>query len=340
MNKRNKPKVAIIIDKEGWALDNIAQQIKKNLNNFYEIDIIPSDIFEDNVVRLFLLSDYYDLMFFMWRGIISWLYSEYSKEYISNLGFQYDEFISRYLKGKNIVTAVYDHLFLETERERTDFILNNVKSYVVSSKKLKHIYDRYPNKNKPVMVISDGVDLDLFRMYNPDKYVKSDNNTLIIGWTGNSKFMDNIDDDLKGVNKVLLPAIEELKQEGYNITLNIADRNIKMIPHEKMPDYYNEIDIYVCASRTEGTPNPILEAMACGVPIISTDVGIVSEVLGEKQKKFIIERTKDDLKSKLLKILKHKEVLKQLSDENLKQIQGWSWNSKSKMFKKFFEENL
>ncbi len=31
-----------------------------------------------------------------------------------------------------------------------------------------------------------------------------------------------------------------------------------MIAHEDMPEYYNDIDIYVCASRTEGTPNTVL----------------------------------------------------------------------------------
>ncbi|WZB73295.1 glycosyltransferase family 4 protein [Achromobacter xylosoxidans] len=42
-----------------------------------------------------------------------------------------------------------------------------------------------------------------------------------------------------------------------------------------MPAYYNSLDLYVCPSAIEGTPNPVLEAMACGVPVISTDVGIV-----------------------------------------------------------------
>jgi len=339
-NNKNKAKVAIIIDREGWALANTAEQIKRYLDNIYEIDIIPADIFGDNIVRLFLLSDYYDLMFFMWRGIISWLYSDFSKDYIKKLGFTYDEFIDKYLKSKNIITAVYDHLFLETERERTDFILNNVKSYMVCSERLKSIYEKYPNNNKPYMVISDGIDLELFRMYNSDKYKKNDNNTLKIGWTGNSKFADEVDDDLKGLNKVIKPAIKELQEEGHNIVLEIADRNIKMIPHQEMPDYYNSIDIYVCTSRTEGTPNPVLEAMACGVPIISTDVGIVPEIFGKKQKKYMIERTKEDLKNKILEILNNKEILQQLSNENLKQIQEWSWEKKTKKFKELFDKNL
>lgn len=338
--EKNKPRVAIIIDKEGWAFYNAAMQIKSNLNDYYNIDIIPMNIFKDNIVKLLLYCSTYDLIFFMWRGLISWLYSDYSKDYINKLGLEYDDFLEKYVKNKNIITAVYDHLFLENEKERTDFILDNIKSYVVCSKKLEKIYNEYPNDKKPMMVISDGVDLDLFKMKNKEKYCNIENNTIKIGWTGNSKFADEEDDDLKGLNKIIKPAIKELIDEGYNIELDVADRNVKMIPHDEMPDYYNNIDIYICASRTEGHPDPVLEAMACGVPIISTDVGIVSETFGEKQKEFIIARSKDDLKKKLIYLINNKEKLNELSKENLKQIQGWTWKNKCEMYKDFFDKNI
>lgn len=339
-NIEEKPKIAIMIDSEGWALSNSAKQLKKYLSKYYNIDIIPMNIFGDNGVKPFILGAEYDLEFFMWRGNISWLYTEYTKKYISKLGFEYEEFLEKYVRNKNIVTAVYDHLFLNTETERTDFIFNNVKSYTVSSEKLKKIYDEYPNIKRPSMVISDGVDLDLFKMDNIKKYENIDGRTIKIGWTGNSKFKDDINDDLKGLKKIINPAISELVSEGYNIKLEIADRNIKMISHEDMPKYYNDIDIYVCASRTEGTPNTVLEAMACGVPIISTDVGIVPEALGERQKKYIINRQKEDLKEKIIDLINNKDELIKLSEENLKQIQSWSWENKAKLFKQFFDSNL
>lgn len=114
-----------------------------------------------------------------------------------------------------------------------------------------------------------------------------------------------------------------------------------MIPHEKMPEYYNSIDVYICASKTEGTPAPVLEAMACGIPIISTDVGIVPEAFGEKQKEFIMEeRTKECLKSKMKKLIENKEYFEELSKENLEQIKKWDWKIISLQYKEFFDENL
>lgn len=340
-NPNNKKKIAIVIDVEGWAFDNSAKQIKNHLSNYYDIDIIPMDIFNGNIVKLFILSKKYDLTHFMWRGHISWINSEFSKYYISTIGEQYEKFENEYLKGSNITTAVCDHLFLdEAGKDLTNFVCNNVKSYIVISKKLYDIYSRNDNIKNPEMIISNGVDLELFYKKNKNKYNDLNDREIIIGWTGNSKFLDETDDDLKGVKKIIKPAVEELISEGYKIKLNIADRNERFIPHDKMPDYYNDIDIYLCASRTEGAPNTILEAMACGVPIISTDVGIVPEVLGTEQKKFIINRTKEDLKNSIKELLNNREKMKILSEENLERVKKYSWEEQANKYKKFFDMNL
>ena len=75
--------------------------------------------------------------------------------------------------------------------------------------------------------------------------------------------------------------------------------------------------------------------------VITTDVGIVNEALGNKQKRFILkERNKDNLKSKILELLNNRGILKQLSEENLKSIKQWDWKNITKEFKLFFDENL
>ena len=46
-----------------------------------------------------------------------------------------------------------------------------------------------------------------------------------------------------------------------------------------MPSLYGTLDAYLCLSRVEGGPMPVFEAAACGVPVISTAVGRIPEVL-------------------------------------------------------------
>ena len=192
---------------------------------------------------------------------------------------------------------------------------------------------------KPSAVISDGVDLSMFSMKDTDKYNKP-SEKLIIGWCGNSKFTDETDDDLKGLRKIIIPAVEELKNEKYNVELNIADRNIKMIQHKDMPEYYNSIDVYVCASRTEGHPDTVIEAMACGVPVISTDVGIINELFKEKQKQLVIERDKESLKEKIKLLIENRKMLSEISKENVEAVKDWTWEKQAMKYKEFFDKNL
>ena len=307
MAKDSKPKIAIIVDVEGWAYYNNALEIKKNLTDYYDIDIIPIDIFNENIVKVFILTTDYDLTYFMWRGAISWLYSETSRKYIEDLGYEFEEFLQEFVRSRNITTGVYDHLFINSEEERTEFILNNVKDYIVSSEKLKRIYDEKYDK-KPNMVISDGVDLDLFKMEDLNKFKElKDNDTIRIGWTGNSKFADEAGDDLKGLNKIINPAIKELKEEGYKIELAVADRNIKFIPHNEMPQYYNKIDIYICASRTEGSPDTVIEAMACGTPVVGTNQGGIPDFLKEEVGTLVEVENVEQLANAIIDILKDRK---------------------------------
>ena len=111
----------------------------------------------------------------------------------------------------------------------------------------------------------------------------------------------------------------------------------KPFPFSSMPDFYRSLDLYICASDNEGTPNTVLEAMATGVAVISTDVGIVPELFGEKQSKFILkERSTASFKNNMLKFLNNPELIKTLGEENLNEIGTWTWENQSTKFSEFF----
>lgn len=343
-NKKNK-RIGIVVDNPNWAFHNIAKQIKKNLKSKYIIEIYYlCDV--ENILSIFLLAEKCDLIHFLWRSWIPSTYSDYTESYANKLGLSFKEFEERYISNKIITTSVYDHLYLEEDFGLTEKLFSSstsiIKGYTVSSNKLMMIYNE--NKRilmKPNQVITDGVDLELFRPINIKRFESRDNNqTLVVGWAGNSMWAADRE-DFKGFHSIIKPVVESLKSEGYNIELNIADRNIKMIEHCDMPDYYSKLDLYICASKIEGTPNPILECMACGVPFISTDVGIVTDAAGEKQKEYVLgERSKKELKEKLKAILDNQNILQELSSENLNRIQSWDWKVKTECFREFFDKQF
>lgn len=333
----NKKKIALIIDTEGWAFDNIAHRIQENLTEF-DIDIIPGRIFEGNMIKLFIFCQDYDLIHFMWRGYISLIDREEMRNYCETLGMSFEEFKEQFIDNKKITFAVCDELYLEGEEKwRTEEIMKYAKSYFVTSKRLFEIYQIF--SKKPERIIHDGVNLEKYIPENLKRFESIEK--AVIGWTGNSKFIDSAgDNDMKGVEGILKPAVQELKEEGYDIELNLADRNIKKIPQEEMPKFYNTLSIYVCVSKNEGTPLPVLEAMAMGIPVISTNVGIVKEAFGERQQKYIISRDKEALKDKIKELLNNKSEFKDLSEENLEQIKLWDWKIIAKGYKEFFENNM
>jgi glycosyltransferase involved in cell wall biosynthesis len=53
------------------------------------------------------------------------------------------------------------------------------------------------------------------------------------------------------------------------------------VAHELLPDWFAACDLFCLPSHNEGVPNVVLEAMACGVPVLATRVGGIPEVVPE-----------------------------------------------------------
>lgn len=332
-------KIALIVDTDNWAFANIAKNVKENLSMYYNFTIIPIAYLDSNIVKTLFLTKDCDLIHFFWRGLVTTINSKNSKKYIEEIGGNVKDFNKKFLDGKIITSSVYDHLYLDDEKgiEKTKKIFSRCKYYYVSSNKLMDIYKNMELENYPYGVITDGVDLEKFYPMKKDKYKNINDRKIKIGWVGNSAWRQDTE-DFKGVNTILKPVIQELIEEGYPIEPYFADRQERMIPHNKMVDYYNDIDIIVCTSKIEGTPNPVLEGMACGDIVISTDVGIVPDVLGEKQSRFILEeRNKECLKQKIIYLVEHRNEFEELSKENLERIQDWTWQKITEKFKEFFD---
>lgn len=117
-------------------------------------------------------------------------------------------------------------------------------------------------------IVPSGVDLELFRPIPTSEARRQ------VGWS---------DDH----HQVLFPYSPGYTRKNYplaeKIVANVNDdlekevnlQTISDVEHEKVPVYMNASDAILLTSSREGSPNTVKEAMACNVPVVSTNVGDV-----------------------------------------------------------------
>ena len=345
-------KICLVADMPNWAFDKIAHKIKKELAFKYCIEIDYFNVYtsEENLYDFIERHEDCDLIHFFWRKSLLMIESEEFKQKVAEKGMNIELYIEQ--KRNKLSSGVYDFLYLKEEDiDIYKKIFNNyIKQYYVSSKKLYNVYSKIEKYKKPLMIVHDICEPTNYKPINIERLnvPNIEHRELVIGWVGNSvRKVDEI--DLKGLHTIIIPVLKELKEEGYNIKEWYADRNEKWRTTEEMLEYYSQIDVCLCTSIHEGTPLPVLEAMYCGVPIIATDVGIVREAFGEKQKEFIIgdrengkndENIKKKLKQKIVYLYNNRNMFKVLSEENLISIDKYDGGKIIKEFENYFDECL
>ncbi len=70
-------------------------------------------------------------------------------------------------------------------------------------------------------------------------------------------------------------------------------------PHARVPLYMNACDVLLLVSDAEGSPMVVKEAMACNLPIVSTAVGDVPQVIGDTEGCFLCSQEPEDIAAKL-----------------------------------------
>ena len=72
----------------------------------------------------------------------------------------------------------------------------------------------------------------------------------------------------------------------------IGKAEIQFIPYQKDPDivarYYQAADVYIHAARADTFPNTVLEALACGTPVVATAVGGIPEEVKHDYTGFLV----------------------------------------------------
>jgi glycosyltransferase involved in cell wall biosynthesis/2-polyprenyl-3-methyl-5-hydroxy-6-metoxy-1,4-benzoquinol methylase len=106
---------------------------------------------------------------------------------------------------------------------------------------------------------------------------------------------------------------------------------------DKLPQYYNLCDVYVTSSLHEGFGVPIIEAMACGVPVAGSRSGALPETIGEAGLTFEPGNV-EDLANKVLSMFRDEELREKLRSKGLERVKEYSLENYEERLGRIAEE--
>ncbi|MED1472277.1 glycosyltransferase family 4 protein [Bacillus salipaludis] len=135
--------------------------------------------------------------------------------------------------------------------------------------------------------------------------VNKDKDHFVIGWVGDTEKY------CKNYYSVYLKIVEAFNGHPQ---IRFKEATLKnMIPQSDMPAFYNSLDLLVITGDHEGGPAPVLEAYACGIPVLSTNIGYVKDVTPPAASDFILNTNDSNFFIyKINKLLEKKNELKEL----------------------------
>ncbi|QLD88781.1 glycosyltransferase [Natronomonas salina] len=178
-------------------------------------------------------------------------------------------------------------------------------------------------------IVERGVDIEKFKPQDQEEAQKE------VGWEKDSKH-------------VLFPYSPKREKKNYPLAEDVVhsvDENrdegvvlhaVHNQPHEKIPAYMNAADVLLMTSRpkSEGSPNTVKEALACNLPVVSTPVGDVNELLDGVSNSFVCQ-SEEELSRRTLEILERGE-----RSNGAEKVATLTWDNTSNQLLSIYESAI
>lgn len=106
-------------------------------------------------------------------------------------------------------------------------------------------------------------------------------------------------------------------------------------------DLLNSSDIFLSTALTEGTPTAVIEAMACGLPIVASDAGNLSELITDYENGFVIKNFDESEYFEKINLIKNnQELIEKIKKNNILKAQEFGWKKVSKEISTLFKKTL
>lgn len=314
------------------GMATVIEEIEKDkiLNSQFEIDIFESYI-DGNKFKVLLYSIFAFLKFYFTKNNYD-IYHIHAASYGSTFrkGF-YIRAIKKW--GKKVILHIHGAeymVFYEKSRKKKKIIsiLNSADMVIALSQDWKEKFEKTFNL-KNCRVLENGIDMERLAPAIT-KYEEHPHALVMLGRLGERKGTYDLIRAIKIVKNTIpnivcyLAGDGEIQKCSAIVAENDIENNIKIVGwagFEKKLDLLKKTGILVLPSYNEGLPMAILEGMACGKIIISTDVGAIPEVVKEENGILISPGDVQSLAEAIIKCCTQKDYAESVSKNNISKIE-------------------
>jgi len=232
---------------------------------------------------------------------------KFKKPLIARCGYMWSEFIDRQY-GLNSFKAKKAH-YIEHQ------VFSKADKIIVTTDEMKQSINlRLPGVGNKVSIIPNYVDLNVFTRASQD----SDCRICFIGRLDQSQkniltLLDAVKDldvklDIIGSGPLEKKIISESQ---INSNVNYFGR----VPNNILPQYLNRCSAFIMTSFYEGHPKALIEAMACELPVIATNVPGINNIIIHNETGWLCETDSGSIREAIKTVLMDKSLCKRLGHQ-------------------------
>lgn len=249
----------------------------------------------------------------------------------------------------------YQQLGWHYRRWNVPHIINKCRHIItVSQAERSNIIQRFPQISERLSVVYNGYS-ECYHPLSDDqvkavthKYLPDDKYFLFLGNTDPRKNTEGV---LQAYNeykshsqnplKLIVTGLKQGHLESMLANMGIESCTSSIIctgyvPGSDLPALYNGALAFLCPSLFEGFGIPVLEAMACGTPVITSNCSSLPEVAGEGGI-LVNPLSPQDMANAMILLETDKELYQKHVDYGLERVKQFSWQHTAESYLKLYE---
>ncbi|RJR14859.1 glycosyltransferase [Candidatus Microgenomates bacterium] len=237
-----------------------------------------------------------------------------------------------------------------------------------SENEKQYLHYLYNAKREKISEIAPGINIELFKPIDKrtaKQHINAKKDEKIILFVGRIEPLKGIDALLYALKiirtdwqncpiKLLIvggdvsqhiakwsPQLQQLQQLTQTLNIEPAVEFVGQKPQHELPFYYNAAELVVMPSHYESFGMTAAESMACGTPVIMSNVTGISNLIDDVRKKQITTVNNPLLLARQIKtLLTEKDTYAQVRAHGLEQAQELTWASTAQRFANLYEQLL